>query len=848
MGRAGEAFVEISAKNKTAEGLKQVEKFAGDSGNRAGKNFIDQFNEQTKKATFSAQGRLNVSGLMPNFGAATLSKYALGGVGIGAAAGGASLAGAAVATMKATSSAISKFADFESVLNQIGAIGGFASDSMRALSETIRQTAASSIFTTKEVAEAALSLTKAGFTANDVQNLTPSVTNLAVANSASTAYSADVLGAIMRAMGIDSSKGGEVADLLTVATTGSAQGIEDLGEALKYIAPNAKMAGLSLKETLSALMGLANKGLKGTAAATQLSNAILRPLTDAKAQKELNKLGIATLDDSGNMRAIEEIAQDLRDAMGNLDKAQQAAITKRVYGKQGLLAGALDENDYNANMALLNGAQGKAQEIADARLQGLSGTIEKVKSTFDSFLTTVGEKLSPNIQAVLTEFSEKLPDVLQKLLPRIEDLALALPNLTEIFTDNADTIAATVGKYIDTLTKLAQIPWRDILQETFKGASSAFDGVLESANALFDVFATGKSYLTAFISALSSASSSLQQVTKGQWLRSFLDSFKATDENLINKARGSGNYNELNQIAGAMDNLRNGKALSNQEAETLLRMSFRARNNGNNDLQNALTKLLDLNQRLSGLQQEADANTKRLEQNAQQDNQTKSAILSSVNETKDNIKELIDKSFAESETKAKDRKDDLLEKTRQVELENDLAEWTAELDAKEEDKLNKEKEVNAKAVQDLQDNFEQFNDAAGNDLNNIVASFSANYSEAVDRLARSGSPLAKGLQAAKSSVSIASGRLSDSLSIGALMNSGAQGIFNYLGLNESGLIHNPQINSGFFAPQVDYSETLTSGVYLEQTNKTNDLLSRQNETLKTIAENSEREEEAIEIK
>ena len=80
----------------------------------------------------------------------------------------------------------------------------------------------------------------------------------------------------MRGFQLDAAEAGRVADVLAEAANRTNAGVEDMGEAMKYIAPVANAMGLSLEETAAAVGILADVGIKGSQALTTLRGTLTR--------------------------------------------------------------------------------------------------------------------------------------------------------------------------------------------------------------------------------------------------------------------------------------------------------------------------------------------------------------------------------------------------------------------------------------------------------------------------------------------------------------------------------------------------------------------------------------------
>ena len=88
--------------------------------------------------------------------------------------------------------------------------------------------------------------------------------NLAAASGEDLASSSDIAASTLRGFGLAASDAAHVADVLAANANRTNSSVADTGEAMKYIAPLARAAGLSLEETAAAIGIMANAGVNGS--------------------------------------------------------------------------------------------------------------------------------------------------------------------------------------------------------------------------------------------------------------------------------------------------------------------------------------------------------------------------------------------------------------------------------------------------------------------------------------------------------------------------------------------------------------------------------------------------------
>ena len=161
-------------------------------------------------------------------------------------------------------------------------------------------------------------LGRAGFKPAEILDAIGSVLNLARATSTDLPRAAELASAAMRGFGLTARDTTYVADVLTATANNSAQGLEDIGESLKYVAPMAKEAGEDIRDTAAALGVLANNGIKGSMAGTALARAY-KNLSKTGSHKMLKKMGVEAVDANGNLRKVADILSDLGQATAKMD-------------------------------------------------------------------------------------------------------------------------------------------------------------------------------------------------------------------------------------------------------------------------------------------------------------------------------------------------------------------------------------------------------------------------------------------------------------------------------------------------------------------------------------------------
>ena len=109
----------------------------------------------------------------------------------------------------------------------------------------------------------------------------------------------------MAGMGIEANDLGNAVDVLTKAMTTANTDLTQLGDAMKYIGPIAKSAGLEFEEVTAAVQLLSNAGIQAEMAGTVLRGMLLQLTSPSKeAADTLQELGVSVVDAQGGARPL----------------------------------------------------------------------------------------------------------------------------------------------------------------------------------------------------------------------------------------------------------------------------------------------------------------------------------------------------------------------------------------------------------------------------------------------------------------------------------------------------------------------------------------------------------------
>ena len=300
-------------------------------------------------------------------------------------------------------------ADFEASMAQVKAVSGATADEFKLLEQNALDLGSSTKFTASEVSGLQLEFSKLGFSAQEITKVTESTLALAQATGSDLATSAEVAGSTLRGFGLDASETARVTDVMAASFSSTALDMSSFQDSMKFVAPVAKAAGISIEQTTAMLGALANNGIKGSQAGTAL-------------RRIISELGATGGDVAGALENLAGKGLNLADAKDEVGRSAQSALLVLMenIGVTNELTGSF------------NNASGTAKEMAGIMDDTSAGSLARMRSALEGAGIVIGKTLAPHIEKlagfisdVATKFSN-LSDKTQKTILIIGGLAAAI--------------------------------------------------------------------------------------------------------------------------------------------------------------------------------------------------------------------------------------------------------------------------------------------------------------------------------------------------------------------------------------------------------------------------------------
>jgi TP901 family phage tail tape measure protein len=270
---------------------------------------------------------------------------------------------------------------FEKAIANVASVSGDATEDLEKLARTAGET---TVFSAREAADAMYFMASAGLRVNDMSKVLNPTLNLAAAAQMDIASATDLVVNQLKVFQVEMSRAGNFTDIMAKTVSSSNTNMQQLGNALGYAGGIANTMGVSFEELNTIIASLANLGVKGERAGTQLRMAFSKLINPTKgAEKALEKYGLSITDIRKLLPTPIKLFQRLSDA--NIDQADALEIL----GTRQTDIFALIKNgipDLQKMEASINDNAGAAQEMADVQLNTLDGSIRLLKSAFQELI------------------------------------------------------------------------------------------------------------------------------------------------------------------------------------------------------------------------------------------------------------------------------------------------------------------------------------------------------------------------------------------------------------------------------------------------------------------------------
>ena len=351
-----------------------------------------------------------------------------------------------VPIVAAGTAAVKNFAEVDKTMVLTNKTMGNTAEEAELLNKAMGDAAANSIFGMNDAATATLNFARAGLTAEEAAAALAPAMNLAAGEGGDLdIVSAGLVGTI-NAFGDSFGKAEHYADIFANACNNSALDVDGLSDAMSTAAPVFNAAGYTVQDAALYMGVMANAEIDASEAANSLKTGIARLVSPAKdAQGWINKLGIEVTNSDGTMKDTITVQQELHDSFATLSESEQIAAASAIFGKMQMAKWLALINTSPEEVQALStsiGEVGTVTEMSDAMMNGFGGSIEKLKSTVDVLMYTLGGLIA-----------QYLTPVIEKIQGAV-DAFMALDDETKEHIIQVAAVVAAIGPVLLIIGKL----------------------------------------------------------------------------------------------------------------------------------------------------------------------------------------------------------------------------------------------------------------------------------------------------------------------------------------------------------------------------------------------------------
>lgn len=348
---------------------------------------------------------------------------------------------------------VAKYAEVDKTMTLANKTMNNTAQEAEHLNKAMEQAAANSTFGMNDAANAALNFARAGLDAEQAANAIAPAMNLAAGEAGDLDTVSGGLVATINGFGDGFEQAEHYADVFAQACNSSALDVNTLSESMSVAAPIFNTAGKSVEDAALMLGVMANAGIDANVAANSLKTGMARLAEPTKQAREaMEKYGISMdqiWNEDGSMKDMTVIQQELNRSFSQLSEQEQMAAAGAIFGKNQMAAWLAVINTAPADVQELNDklseTDGVTREMADAMMGGFGGSIEKLKSSLDVLMTSLGQIIAQYLTPVI----EKVQAIVDKFM--------ALDDETKNHIVQIAAVAAAVGPVLVIIGKVVTV-------------------------------------------------------------------------------------------------------------------------------------------------------------------------------------------------------------------------------------------------------------------------------------------------------------------------------------------------------------------------------------------------------
>ena len=280
--------------------------------------------------------------------------------------------------------------EFEDAMARVKSVCNATTEEMQMMTAEARKMGETTRYTATEAAKAMENLVRNGLSAQQATKALSSVLQLAQANAIGLDEAAVILTNTLNMFNLSVNEAARVNDVLSSTAANTATNVSELYDALANAAPVAGVLGFSIEEVNAALGALAQRGVKGADAGTQLRMAFVK-LTDPAIIKKMKEHNLN----------IDEQTIKSEGLAGTLKKLYQAQLSmlqlNDIFSQKGAAGMAnliMAYQQFERVLNITENSMGTTERMFGQSMGNMNQEIKVLISVWESFLITMGNKTS----------------------------------------------------------------------------------------------------------------------------------------------------------------------------------------------------------------------------------------------------------------------------------------------------------------------------------------------------------------------------------------------------------------------------------------------------------------------
>ncbi len=280
--------------------------------------------------------------------------------------------------------------EFSSSQSNLASILGTTREKLGELDTTARELGASTKFTASQVTQLQTEYAKLGFTTSEIVAAQQATLDLAAATNVDLANAAEVAGQTVNAFGLGAESTGRVVNVMAASFSSSALDMEKFTNSMTYVSAVANQTGISVEATTAVLGKLADKGIDGSIAGTQLRKIFLEMGNESS--KLSKKLGYTVQSEEDLFKALKQLNEEGLTTGEMMDLVGIRAVS----AFSNMMQSAEGAEEMTKSITGTN----KAAEMAAEQMDNLDGDLLKLTSASEGLAIEMYEELEPILRAV----------------------------------------------------------------------------------------------------------------------------------------------------------------------------------------------------------------------------------------------------------------------------------------------------------------------------------------------------------------------------------------------------------------------------------------------------------------